>query len=138
MNRVLLCAIAQPQHFHTKLLQEKKIMSTTEEKINADYWIKPEQNTTALDTSEWPLLLKVIFFENIFAFFLFFKKKSSKKKKNFDKLNVRTGHYTPIASGCSPLKRNIEDYVRSGVINLDKPANPSSHEGLFFEKEKKN
>ena len=65
-------------------------------------------------------------------------------------MHVRTGHYTPIPTGCSPLKRPIFDYVRSdafqlpcqqapsflkckssrryGVINLDKPANPSSHE----------
>jgi len=43
-------------------------------------------------------------------------------------LNVRTGHYTPLPSGWSPLKRPIEDYVRYGIINLDKPANPSSHE----------
>lgn len=48
--------------------------------------------------------------------------------QNYDKLNQRTGHYTPIPSGCSPLKRPIADYVRSGIINLDKPANPSSHE----------
>ncbi|XP_071541209.1 H/ACA ribonucleoprotein complex subunit 4 isoform X2 [Panulirus ornatus] len=59
----------------------------------------------AIDTSEWPLLLK-----------------------NFDKLNVRTNHYTPLPHGCSPLKRNISDYVRAGFINLDKPSNPSSHE----------
>lgn len=61
--------------------------------------------TTNLDTSEWPLLLK-----------------------NYDKLNQRTGHYTPIAAGCSPLKRPLQDYIKSGIINLDKPANPSSHE----------
>ncbi|KAF9536203.1 centromere/microtubule-binding protein cbf5, partial [Mortierella hygrophila] len=47
---------------------------------------------------------------------------------NYDKLNVRTGHYTPIPSGCSPLRRELAEYVRYGVINLDKPANPSSHE----------
>jgi len=41
---------------------------------------------------------------------------------------VRTGHYTPIPNGHSPLKRPLDDYVRYGVINLDKPANPSSHE----------
>jgi len=58
-----------------------------------------------LDTSQWPLLLK-----------------------NFEKLNVRTSHYTPIPAGSSPLQRPIADYVRSGFINLDKPANPSSHE----------
>ena len=30
--------------------------------------------------------------------------------------------------GFSPLKRPLYDYIRYGVINLDKPANPSSHE----------
>lgn len=30
--------------------------------------------------------------------------------------------------GCSPLKRPLAEYLRYGVINLDKPANPSSHE----------
>lgn len=41
---------------------------------------------------------------------------------------VRTGHFVPLTTGCTPLKRPIAEYVRSGVINLDKPANPSSHE----------
>ncbi|KAG2216573.1 hypothetical protein INT45_001388 [Circinella minor] len=67
--------------------------------------IKPTAAAPPVDTSKWPLLLK-----------------------NYDQLNVRTGHYTPIPSGCSPLKRPLNDYVRYGVINLDKPANPSSHE----------
>merc|ERR1711874_617275 len=74
-------------------------------KMDGDHIIKPESTTPALDTSQWPLLLK-----------------------NFDKMHVRTGHYTPIPSGCSPLKRPTEEYVRSGFICLDKPANPSSHE----------
>ena len=43
-------------------------------------------------------------------------------------LQVRTGHYTPIPCGHSPLKRPLQEYIRYGVINLDKPANPSSHE----------
>jgi len=70
-----------------------------------DFQVPTTLKETTLDTSDWPLLLK-----------------------NYDKLNQRTGHYTPIASGCSPLKRPIADYVASGIINLDKPANPSSHE----------
>ncbi|PWA52523.1 Dyskerin-like protein [Artemisia annua] len=37
-------------------------------------------------------------------------------------------HYTPLPSGYSPLKRPLTEYLRYGVINLDKPANPSSHE----------
>lgn len=32
--------------------------------------------------------------------------------QNFDKLNIRTAHYTPLPSGSNPLKRNIHDYVR--------------------------
>ncbi|KAJ3538734.1 hypothetical protein NMY22_g5043 [Coprinellus aureogranulatus] len=48
--------------------------------------------------------------------------------KNYDRLLVRSAHFTPIPSGCSPLKRDIASYVKSGVINLDKPSNPSSHE----------
>jgi len=70
-----------------------------------EFMIQPQSTTPKMDTSKWPLLLK-----------------------NYDKLNIRTGHYTPIPNGCSPLKRPIGDYVRYGVINLDKPANPSSHE----------
>src|SRR5579859_890376 len=31
-------------------------------------------------------------------------------------------------SGCSPLRRPLKDYVSSGVICLDKPSRPSSHE----------
>ena len=72
--------------------------------------ILPE-STPALDTSKWPLLLK-----------------------NYDKLHVRTGHYTPIPVGCTPLKRSIQEYLRYGVINLDKPANPSSHEVVAWMK----
>ena len=41
---------------------------------------------------------------------------------------MRTGHYTPLPFGSSPLKRPLNEYVQYGVINLDKPANPSSHE----------
>lgn len=75
------------------------------EQADTDYLIKPQATTPPLDTSKWPILLK-----------------------NYDKLNVRTGHYTPLPTGHTPLKRPLNDYVRYGVINLDKPANPSSHE----------
>ncbi|XP_061365460.1 H/ACA ribonucleoprotein complex subunit 4 [Gastrolobium bilobum] len=70
-----------------------------------DLMIKPQSFTPPIDTSQWPILLK-----------------------NYDRLNVRTGHYTPIPSGFSPLKRPIAEYLKYGVLNLDKPANPSSHE----------
>ena len=51
--------------------------------------IKPSNAGASINASEWPLLLK-----------------------NFDKLNVRTTHYTPIPTGSAPLKRDIDNYVR--------------------------
>ncbi|GJN16060.1 hypothetical protein PR202_gb03010 [Eleusine coracana subsp. coracana] len=79
-------------------------LAEAEEKTDG-YLIKPQSLVPSLDTSTWPLLLK-----------------------NYDRLNVRTGHYTPLPSGHSPLKRPLAEYLRYGVINLDKPSNPSSHE----------
>lgn len=70
-----------------------------------DFKIEPSENVSKLDTAYWPLLLK-----------------------NFDRLNVRTNHYTPLPFGHSPLKRPISEYIKSGFINVDKPSNPSSHE----------
>ncbi|WVF69190.1 centromere/microtubule-binding protein CBF5 [Kwoniella sp. CBS 6097] len=77
----------------------------TELQQSQDFAIKSEAVTPKLDTSQWPLLLK-----------------------NYDKLLVRSSHFTPIPTGISPLKRDLQAYVKSGVINLDKPSNPSSHE----------
>lgn len=73
--------------------------------------IKPQAKAPETDTSTWPLLLK-----------------------NYDKLLVRCAHYTPIPAGSTPLKRPIKDYVSTGVINLDKPSNPSSHEVVAWVK----
>ena len=69
-----------------------------------DYTIKPENKEAKIDTSDWPLLLK-----------------------NFDKLLVRSYKYTPINTGSSPTQSPLEEHLKYGVINLDKPANPSSH-----------
>ncbi|KAL8787878.1 MAG: hypothetical protein Q9195_007571 [Heterodermia aff. obscurata] len=77
----------------------------------ADYTIKPQATTPVVDTSSWPLLLK-----------------------NYNRLLVRTGHFTPIPVGCTPLKRDLKSYISSGVINLDKPSNPSSHEVVAWVK----
>ncbi|CAN6206221.1 unnamed protein product [Urochloa humidicola] len=79
-------------------------LAEAEEKTDG-FLIKPQSLVPSLDTSTWPLLLK-----------------------NYDRLNVRTGHYTPLPSGHSPLKRPLAEHLRYGVINLDKPSNPSSHE----------
>jgi hypothetical protein len=47
---------------------------------------------------------------------------------------IRTGHFTPIPNGCTPYKRDLKSYISSGVINLDKPSNPSSHEVVAWVK----
>eukprot|EP00794_Sanderia_malayensis_P010893 gene10893-12050_t len=88
-----------------KIKDEKTNGEVEDAQHSGDFIIKPSSVAAALDTSQWPLLLK-----------------------NYNKLNVRTGHYTPLPCGSSPLKRDLKDYLSSGFINLDKPANPSSHE----------
>jgi H/ACA ribonucleoprotein complex subunit 4 len=49
-------------------------------------------------------------------------------KQNYDKLNVKTTHFTPLPCGYSPTNRPIDVLKNYGCINLDKPSNPSSHE----------
>ncbi|KAK9455267.1 Centromere/microtubule-binding protein cbf5 [Dipodascopsis uninucleata] len=87
------------------------MVKKSEETASNDYVIKPENIGSTANSSAWPLLLK-----------------------DYDKLIVRTGHYTPIPSGSSPLKRDLKEYISSGVINLDKPSNPSSHEVVAWVK----
>jgi H/ACA ribonucleoprotein complex subunit 4 len=44
------------------------------------------------------------------------------------KLLVKAEGRTSPRYGYKPEKRLAEDYIRYGVINLDKPAGPTSHE----------
>jgi H/ACA ribonucleoprotein complex subunit 4 len=44
------------------------------------------------------------------------------------KLLVKTEDKTNARYGCKPEERPSEEYMRYGVINLDKPAGPTSHE----------
>jgi len=44
------------------------------------------------------------------------------------KLLVKAEEETDPRYGCKPAERSIQDYIKFGVINLDKPAGPSSHE----------
>jgi len=78
-----------------------KIVETS----TGDQLIAPSKSTPPLDTSQWPLLLK-----------------------NYHKLHIRTNHYTPLPTGSSPLARSLAQHLSYGVINVDKPVNPSSHE----------
>ncbi|VDO67405.1 unnamed protein product [Heligmosomoides polygyrus] len=81
------------------------LLLSQEAQEQGTFHLKPSTAEPSLKSQEWPLLLK-----------------------NFDNMNVRTNHYTPLPEGCSPLKREIKSYISSGFFNLDKPANPSSHE----------
>jgi len=44
------------------------------------------------------------------------------------KLLVKAEEETDPRYGCKPTERPVEEHIRFGVINLDKPAGPSSHE----------
>ena len=44
------------------------------------------------------------------------------------KLLIKAEEKTDVKYGCKPRDRPIKDYVRLGIINLDKIAGPSSHE----------
>jgi H/ACA ribonucleoprotein complex subunit 4 len=44
------------------------------------------------------------------------------------KLLIRAEEKTDPQYGCKPEERPIKDYIRLGIINLDKTAGPSSHE----------
>merc|ERR1719487_735895 len=87
----------------TEVVEKKKKKDKADPR--SKLFIQPEETQKLIDTSKWPLLLK-----------------------NYSELLVRTGHYTPLPYGCSPLSRPLDLYLLYGIINLDKPVNPSSHE----------
>ncbi|CAN6547227.1 unnamed protein product [Malus baccata var. baccata] len=104
-DRLATEAVEKVTDSEQKKKKKKKKHKDKDSDFDKNFMIKPQSSTPSLDTSQWPILLK-----------------------NYDRLNVRTGHYTPLPSGFSPLKRPLAEYIRYGVLNLDKPANPSSHE----------
>ena len=55
--------------------------------------------------------------------------------KDYDTLNIKTSRYTPMPDfGFDPLKRPIEMHLKYGILLLDKPSNPSSHEVVSWVK----
>lgn len=49
-------------------------------------------------------------------------------------LKVKLDAESDPAYGCEPSKRSIAQHLRFGVIDLDKPAGPSSHEVVAWVK----
>lgn len=85
--------------------KSKKKLKEVAMEAEDEYVIQPEVGGPRMNTEDWPLLLK-----------------------NYDQMNVLSTHYTPIPAGSTPLKRPLKEYLKYGIINLDKPSNPSSHE----------
>lgn len=50
------------------------------------------------------------------------------------KLLVKLDEETDPAFGSPPMKRPIDQHLRFGLINLDKPSGPSSHEVVAWVK----
>lgn len=53
---------------------------------------------------------------------------------NCDSLITRDEKYVPSGNGCMPKNRPIRQYIDYGVVTIDKPANPSSHEVVTWAK----
>ena len=47
---------------------------------------------------------------------------------------VKLEEATDPALGCPPLKRPLDQHLRFGLVNLDKPSGPSSHEVVAWVK----
>jgi H/ACA ribonucleoprotein complex subunit 4 len=43
-------------------------------------------------------------------------------------LITKTEAKTDSKHGCKPEQRPVREYIKHGIINLDKPAGPTSHE----------
>ena len=41
---------------------------------------------------------------------------------------TKSKSFTSPEFGCKPEEREISEYISKGVINLDKPSGPTSHE----------
>lgn len=50
------------------------------------------------------------------------------------KVIVKAEDSTDPAYGCPPEMRPMQDYLANGIINLDKPSGPSSHEVVAWVK----
>lgn len=54
---------------------------------------------------------------------------------NSDTMIVKSSDYTPSGHGTLPYNRSIGEYLKYGVVVIDKPANPSSHEVVTWVKD---
>lgn len=55
--------------------------------------------------------------------------------KNLDKMIMKSTDISPCGAGTMPINRPINEYLKYGVVTIDKPANPSSHEVVTWVKD---
>ena len=53
---------------------------------------------------------------------------SSRLLYDYESMNVKARNFVAIEAGWTPETRPIREYINYGMLNLDKPSNPSSHE----------
>lgn len=54
---------------------------------------------------------------------------------NCDKMAIKSTDICPSGSGTMPINRPIKEYLKYGVVTIDKPSNPSSHEVVTWVKD---
>lgn len=55
--------------------------------------------------------------------------------KDADKMEIKSTEYSPSGHGTMPKNRPIGEYLKYGVVTIDKPSNPSSHEVVTWVKD---
>jgi H/ACA ribonucleoprotein complex subunit 4 len=55
--------------------------------------------------------------------------------KNSDSMVIKSTDYVPSGSGTLPTNRPISEHLKYGVVTVDKPSNPSSHEVVTWVKD---
>lgn len=88
--------------------EENKQKSIVEQ---AHIALSKNDNENLTHSEKWPLLLK-----------------------GLEDMHIATTKYTPTPYGYTPLERPIDIYMRYGVVHLDKPCGPSSHEVVSWVK----
>lgn len=48
---------------------------------------------------------------------------------------IKSEEETDPRYGCAPEERNIVDYIKNGIVNIDKPPGPTSHQVVSYVKE---
>lgn len=52
-----------------------------------------------------------------------------------DKMAIKSTDFSPSGHGTMPMNRPIKEYLKYGVVTIDKPSNPSSHEVVTWVKD---